>query len=909
MRDSSPPTGTGPRAGTSARSVGRWRFGVLTATAILVVWHMVAPTGPAGSGTYLAATVGGALVALVPGPRPRRTTPWSWVTWGITLSAVAEVVYWSYSALFHLPSPDVSWADPAWLASYVGVGIGAAKVFELRSSRRGYRDVDALIDMAGAAVVGLLVMWTVVIESTFADTSTPLQVRVLWSAYPVLDVALLTLAVGGAIGLRRRRPELVLLCIGVACWVGSDVGYALVGTGGLDAWMDAGWMVGAAMIGLAVREGRAVARREDRSAPDPVARRSAGRVRLAIGMLPLVTGSAVDIWAYGRGADPNPWPGALATAALAALAYARCIRLVATNEERARELDASEHYYRMLATNSSDAVAVVSRHGVLLGDAPTFTRLVSIDAAPCGLDLLGPTSPLDTGALTDLLAKASMAPGDVVEGEVPVRRADRTEQWLDVRATDMVHDDIVGGVVINLHDITDRKRSEAELRTQAFHDSLTGLANRALFRDRVEHALDARGRTAVDPSVIFIDLDGFKFVNDTLGHETGDELLKHVAGRLVGAVRAADTVARLGGDEFAVLLESAETVADAPAIATRILDLIREPIDINGRSLYVSCSVGLALADATSDPSTLLRHADMAMYEAKARGKARWAIYDPSMGDAARERLILEADLHGALAKGQFELEYQPIITIDTAALAGFEALLRWRHPTLGTVSPERFIPILEENGQIVEIGGWVLATACETLAAWLTHDRAVDLSALTMSVNVSSVQLTSPGFACMVQDALATSGIRPEQLVLEVTETALVEEAELATEILHRLHALGTRLAIDDFGTGYSSLGYLRQFPVDILKIDRSFIQAIDPNGPMPTIVKGVLDLSRTLGIETVAEGIEQTHQLDRLGDQHCEKGQGFLFAAPLGPDDALRFIEAHAPRHVSGSSTTRSV
>ncbi len=871
------------------------RIGALGVTVVLVGWHLVATTGPASNATYLAANVGGALLAAAP-VRGSRRSPWTWVAVGLGLSALAEVVYWSYTGIFGLPEPDASWADPAWLASYLAVGIGVTKLYRLHDVRRDYRDTDALIDMVGAAVVGLLWMWVLVVQPTVADGSTPLGVRVLWSTYPVLDVALLALVVGGAlVRLRRRRPELLLLTLGVACWVLSDVGYAIVGTDDLTAWMDAGWMIAAAHIGLAVHEGRlASAAGADALPEQPVAPRAAGRVRLALSMLPLLAAPLATVVATHREVDLDPWVGTLATALLGLLAYARCVRLVASNEARAHDLDASEHYYRMLATNSADAVVVLDRSGRVVSDSPTFGRLVGIDGPPEGLALLDQRSPLDRAALADLLAKAAMLPGDVVDAEIPVHRPDRVEQWLDVRVVDMGHDEVVAGFVVNLHDVTDRKRSEAELRNQAFHDALTGLANRALFRDRVQHALGARSRTAVDPSVIFVDLDGFKYVNDSLGHETGDELLVEIARRLEAAVRPGDTVARLGGDEFAVLVESAETVADGPAIAARILDVVRQPMVIRGRALVVSCSVGVAIADATSDSSTLLRHADMAMYEAKSRGKARWAVYDPSMGDAAKERLVLEADLHHALACGQFELEYQPIVTIPDGALTGFESLLRWRHPTLGTIAPDRFIPILEETGRIVEVGAWVLDTACRTLAGWLAVAPPAT-PRLTMSVNVSSVQLSTDRLVDTVQQVLASSGLAPDQLVLEVTETALVDDPERAAATLQRLHELGTRLAIDDFGTGYSSLSYLRQFPVDVLKIDRSFIQSIEPDGPLPTIVKGVLELSHTLGIEAVAEGIEEAHQLARLGDQQCEKGQGYFFARPLPEAEALRFLEAH--------------
>jgi diguanylate cyclase (GGDEF)-like protein len=450
----------------------------------------------------------------------------------------------------------------------------------------------------------------------------------------------------------------------------------------------------------------------------------------------------------------------------------------------------------------------------------------------------------------------------------------------------LTDDPDVGGVVVNLHDITDRKKAEDDLSHQAFHDGLTDLANRALFHDRVEHSLRRNQRTGLDTAVIFLDLDGFKNVNDGLGHVAGDQLLQEVAARLRQAVRNSDTVARLGGDEFAILIEqSPAAVEESEGVAERILRSLATPVELEGQAVTVSASLGIATSDPDSTATSLLRDADVAMYRAKASGKARWVVYDPVMRSAAMERLQLENDLIGALDANQFALVYQPVVQLETEEIVGFEALLRWHHPTLGLIAPDRFIPIAEETGLIVPIGKWVLSEACATAARW-SRDYPGHLG-MTMAVNVSGRQIASSDLVAHVEMTLAESRIDPATLVLEMTETALIQDTAVAAIRLQQLSSLGVRLAIDDFGTGYSSLSYLRQFPVDILKIDRSFISAITDREQVPAIVRGLLDLGRTLDLETVAEGVELDVQRDQLRSENCDLAQGFLFSRPLEPVD----------------------
>jgi diguanylate cyclase (GGDEF)-like protein len=388
-------------------------------------------------------------------------------------------------------------------------------------------------------------------------------------------------------------------------------------------------------------------------------------------------------------------------------------------------------------------------------------------------------------------------------------------------------------------------------------------------------------RTGLEVAVVYLDLDGFKLVNDSRGHEAGDQVLREVASRLTKTVRTIDTVSRHGGDEFAILLEeSALALNEAETVAERVLQALSAPFIVDDQRLVLSASVGISVGDVAATASSMMRDADMAMYEAKTSGKAHWAVYEPKMRTAALERLVLESDLRDALDKRQFRLVYQPIIELISDKVVGFEALLRWDHPKLGLIEPDTFIPIAESNGSMVGIGRWVLEEACRTASRWR---RSYPRVPLTMAVNLSVRQIATPEIVEHVTTALARSGLPASSLVLEMTESVLVQDPATAAGRLAQLRALGVRLAVDDFGTGYSSLSYLRQFPIDILKIDKSFTTTITDQAKTPAIVRGLLDLAKTLKIETIAEGIELDVQRDSLREQRCDFGQGYLFARPL--------------------------
>ncbi len=424
-----------------------------------------------------------------------------------------------------------------------------------------------------------------------------------------------------------------------------------------------------------------------------------------------------------------------------------------------------------------------------------------------------------------------------------------------------------------------------ELSHQALHDALTGLPNRALVLDRAEQLLSRGSRQqGTLAGALFIDIDGFKHVNDNLGHAAGDHLLKTVGERLQGAVREQDTVGRLGGDEFVVLLDTAGDERTLDILADRLTEVLREPVELDGggRLFAVTASIGVAFGQYSS-PDTLLRDADLALYAAKAAGKDRYALFDASMNEGAEGRLELEADLAVALRHGQFYLLYQPIFDLPSQGIVGVEALIRWKHPVRGVVPPDSFIPLAEDTGKIVEIGRWVLQEACRQAAVW-----AAEGLELGIAVNVSAHQLARPGFAEDVHAALEKSGIAPSLLTLELTETTLMRDVGAACESLKEIKQLGVRVAIDDFGTGYASLSQLQRMPVDILKIDRSFVAALNDGGQSRELLQAILGVGEALSLSVVAEGIEERLQMTMLEEMGCEMAQGFLMGKP-GPAELI--------------------
>jgi diguanylate cyclase (GGDEF)-like protein/PAS domain S-box-containing protein len=506
---------------------------------------------------------------------------------------------------------------------------------------------------------------------------------------------------------------------------------------------------------------------------------------------------------------------------------------------------------------------------------------------PAAASILGQTGvqanaePLVALLMERLPAAVAADPSQPARAEIALGQGDDRREF-DLRVSPLRHrNGAIAGRVLALRDVTDRKRAEEALAHQARHDALTGLPNRTLLRDSLERACLLATRDGSPVALLFLDLDNFKTVNDSLGHGIGDDLLVAVAARLLGCLRPGDLAARLGGDEFAVVLTGSADIRAARDVATRITEALRQPFTVGTADVVLGASTGIALAGAgIHSPDDMLRNADAAMYAAKALGKGRFAFFAEEMHRAAQARMVLEADLRRALAHDEFEVYYQPVVDLGTGALRGSEALVRWNHPERGLVSPLDFIPLCEEVGLIVPLGEWVLREACTALRAWQT--RCAGRPTPLVSVNVSPRQLLQPDLVERVASILRETGADPAALVLEITESALLDDSEATLATLNGLHDLGLDLAIDDFGTGYSALSYLQRFPIDVLKIDRSFIQGLGQTGERSALVRAILALGQALDLSVIAEGIETDDQHEQLRALGCGFGQGYLFGRP---------------------------
>ena len=442
-----------------------------------------------------------------------------------------------------------------------------------------------------------------------------------------------------------------------------------------------------------------------------------------------------------------------------------------------------------------------------------------------------------------------------------------------------------GGWVATHEDITEQRQSEVKIEYMAHHDALTELANRVLLNERLEQALGRDEMIAVH----HLDLDQFKAVNDTFGHHAGDKLLKIVAERLGGLIRESDTIARMGGDEFVIVQAPIADPTDATSLAQRVIKLLSEPYDIDGHQAVIGASIGISVGPGDGmSPDKLLRNADLALYRAKGDGRGTLRFFEPVMDLQMQTRRLMEQDLRKALPAGEFELHYQPVVNLASNEISGFEALIRWNHPTKGMISPASFIPLAEEIGFIVPVGEWVIRQACTTAAQWPEN--------LHIAVNISAVQFRNPGLMQVIVGALAASGLHPTRLEIEITETVLLHNRETTLAVLHQLRELGIRIAMDDFGTGYSSLTYLQSFPFDKIKIDRSFVKDITENSGSLNIVRAVAALANGMGMTATAEGVETKEQLDRIASEGCTEMQGFLFSRPLPAREIERlFLLGH--------------
>ncbi|WP_367323374.1 putative bifunctional diguanylate cyclase/phosphodiesterase [Streptomyces sp. HUAS ZL42] len=572
--------------------------------------------------------------------------------------------------------------------------------------------------------------------------------------------------------------------------------------------------------------------------------------------------------------------------------------LAVTRIALAREVSRrnSEAYFRTLVQNASDVILILDDADGVRYASPSAEQVLGGTSLE-GTHLIDLVPPQDSRAVVETLARIRAGEYQSRREHWRMLRSDRSSIEVEVRWSDLREEATVGGLVLTLRDVTEQLKLERELTHQAFHDSLTGLANRVLFQDRVSHALTQAQRDGTVVGVLFVDVDDFKVVNDIHGHSVGDELLVALSLRLQTTVRASDTAARIGGDEFALLVEGAIAPEGVERFTEHVMSVFAEPFRLSVGPMSIYASVGVATTEDSIDSVELLTHADLALYAAKTAGKRQWRRYRPELQSGMAERAKLQEGLDNAPIETSFLVLYQPIVELASGQIKGFEALVRWPHSTRGMVMPEQFITLAEESGQIVPLGAWVLDQAATEAVRWhdsVLRDRIDDRKPPYISVNVSPRQFRDEEFYNVVRRALDLSGIEPSSLVLELTESVLMYNDERILREMSSLTDLGIRIAIDDFGTGYSSLSYLREFPISILKIDKSFVDELGRSPEQYALVEGITHLADTLGLTVIAEGVENVRQQELLISMGCRLGQGYLFAEPISAEESEHLVLA---------------
>jgi diguanylate cyclase (GGDEF)-like protein/PAS domain S-box-containing protein len=903
-----------PRAAIVPRRLAgnAWWLYLVAMSLLTGAYVLAHATGPRwlNSGPVYNLIGGSAVVALVLGARansPRFRLPWYLLAIGQGLFLASNILSYNYERIFASALPMPSVADPLHLAFYPFLVAGMLLIIR---ERRETTDRAGLIDALIVTVALSALLWVYLIAPYVDNQSLPLLQRLTSVAYPVMDILILGVVARVAAGNPRREPAFGFLFGGAAVLLVTDAiyGWKLLGGGyNIAGVMACGWAVFFTLLGTSALHPSMRTLAE----PGPKVEVRLTRARLALLACASLTVPLVIVVREALHERLDIYVLIGSSALIFALVLLRMATIVRRHEEfTEREAEMrSRSRLSALIKSASDVVCIVSPGAVVQFMSPSVQRMFGhTPEALQGSELLALVHPDDAARVRAfIVAIAGQPAGQPAAAEFRVRSSE--QRWRDVEAlgTNLLEDEDIAGIVLNIRDVSERKSFQAELEHQAFHDTLTGLPNRALFRNRVEHALASQHRNGLPVAVLFLDVDDFKTVNDSLGHAAGDEVLKEVARRLDDCMRPVDTAARLGGDEFAVLIHEAESELKSVEIAQRLMTVLGASITLGGRAVSVATSVGIAFSDegmiSAHDADELLRNADAAMYMAKASGKGQYRIFEPEMHALALARLELKSDLQRALDAGEFTLRYQPIMDLERGDMAGMEALVRWEHPDRGTIAPLEFVPLLEDTGLIVQVGHRVLVEAC-AWAARMQRDCPRE-PALSMAVNISVSQLQRPEFIGEVRLAIAESGIAPGSLTLELTESVMMQDMELSLLRLNALRALGVKLAIDDFGTGYSSLNYIRQFPVDILKIDRSFLA--DRNPEVTELTAAIVQVARIFNLKAVAEGIESTGQLEQLEGINCDFGQGFHFAEPLSGEDILAMATAeNQPAVTAGSSAS---
>ena len=857
------------------------------------------------------------IAAFVAVPRLRGRQRLAWYCVGAAF--VGQMVPWTanlvYVVVMGRPLADV----PVYFLFFEAIALPAAMIGAgaLISAYTRLARVRTVLDALISTGAIYAVTWVIFLRNAFhqADSTTDAALRqTLYSGFGQLAatvsygmiLAFLIVKVG-----RRDRTPLVLFALGVAATTLTSVlpflfsGYSPYLLGRPLEVIAFGGTLLTAMASIVVR---------------PVTPSAPAATRSKLWSFSSVPYLAVLIAAVAIGADAAihhgqvdvalVWDGVLIMVLLSArqyLALGENERLAMGLEERSRELLTSEERFRELVQNSSDIITVLAADGTVKYISPAVRHLLGIEAEQLvGGSVVNFVHAEDQQSLTSRLD--AISEGNDHKTPINFRVQDKSGGWrmLEAVPTNLLASPSVEGIVLNTRDVTERHELEDQLRHQAFHDPLTGLANRALLHDRLRHALSRSARTSDITALVLIDLDDFKTVNDSLGHAAGDDLLTSVAKRMTACLRDSDTAARLGGDEFAVLLENNVSDVMAANITQRLLNGIERTFRLDEQAVTIRASAGIALADAQTTAEDLLRRADVAMYRAKGESKGRFVIFDESMEQVAHQRLRLQQELTRALERGEFFLHYQPVVRVDNAAIESVEALIRWQHPERGLVPPLEFISAAEETGLIVPISQWVLQEACAQAKAW--HMAYPDRKPISMAVNISARHLQTGGFVDDVLSALRSVDLDPTTLTLELTESAVIADLHGSIRRLHAVRELGVQIALDDFGTGYSSFGYLRDLPVDILKIDRSFLTDLGNTDDSAEFIRAIQTLSHSLHLLTVAEGVEELVQVDELKRLHVDHAQGFYFARPTDPNKLLDLFAKHLPKLGATAATAET-
>jgi diguanylate cyclase (GGDEF)-like protein/PAS domain S-box-containing protein len=799
---------------------------------------------------------------------------WLWLAVAVGLY-LAGLSIATLSWLRHV-DPFPGPADVAYCVFYVALALAAASFIRAAAVRVPWIQLalDGTIFVVGFGAF----FWFLVIRPAASATELDFMRQALSLGYAALDCVMLLMF--GVLLLTGARRVPLLLLTGFATQFLGDILWSLAKVRGYylpGQFQDVLYLCCYAPIACAGRE-------QMRTLGAPVRSLSSTSDALARSLPYAAMLAAFLVLVYFSRSNIGG-PATVMTMVVFTLTLLLMVRqgVVLRGDALVRERKAArfvEERYASLIANASDVIMIVAPHeGTVRFVSPACERTLGLKPeAMVGRDLKELWSGEDREKLRMFLTEVAAVPsGTVGPVELRIERGSK-RHVIESVGSNLSLDPAVEGLALNFRDISERKALEEQLRQLAFHDPLTLLANRNLFRDRVQHALTLAQRGQSSVAVMFLDLDNFKNINDSLGHDAGDRLLQAVAQRIVQTTRSSDTVARLGGDEFAVLVEGIATITEVQRLADALIATLDAPFPLNGMEVRVGASIGVAFSGRESGTETLLSNADIAMYHAKAAGKNRHVTFQTHMQDMLQERLRLEADISRAFAREEFFLEYQPIVDLGTRSLLGVEALVRWRHPEAGILMPGRFIQVLEDCGQIDKLGRWVLRRACQDLCAW--RDEVAGGNGLRLAVNISGHHLQHGELVHDVATALSESGLEAENLVIELTESTIMYNTDANLERFHRLKALGVRLAIDDFGTGYSSLSYLHRFPIDILKIDRSFVSRLTNSDNGPELASAVITLGETLGLDTVAEGIELEPQVAALLALGCVAGQGFLFA-----------------------------